>query len=122
MSSPDPVESIRPQTIGWILDPALGFFVWAAHFLAIYIVAALSCALGLGTSTGDNQAMFLWVLIGLTVLGAFIVLVHGWVRLKQYRAGERTGFRTMVTLGADALAAVAMLLQLFPLLMVPLCV
>jgi len=30
-----------------LLDPAFGFFVWAGHFLVVYITEAVACQLGL---------------------------------------------------------------------------
>ena len=39
-----------PEGLPTLLDPALGLFVWAAHFLVVYVVAAVACVLGVGAA------------------------------------------------------------------------
>ena len=46
-------------TLVGLLDPAFGFFVWAAHLLAIYIAAAVACVVGLGGASAGARSAFL---------------------------------------------------------------
>ena len=57
MSSPDVAaagleerQDARENTtgVGALLDTAFGYFVWAIHFLIVYVVEAVACQLGLG--------------------------------------------------------------------------
>jgi hypothetical protein len=104
-----------------LLDPTFGFFVWAAHFLAIYIAAAVACVLGLGRDErrGPNclprEPRASDGGLGRHPRPARGLALPAAARLPAYR------FRMSVTIGGDAIAMVAILLQFFPILMVPLC-
>lgn len=104
-----------------LLDPMFGFFVWAAHLLAIYIAAAVACQLGLGTTGSRMQTMFIAVLVLVTLATAVLLLLHALRRYRQYGGADETRFRASVTVGCDAIATVAVVAQLLPLLMVPVC-
>lgn len=108
-------------TLVGLLDPALGFFVWAAHFLVIYIAAAVACVLGLGGASPSARSTFLAGLALVTVVSAGILVLHAVWRYRQQRDVPAQRFRMSVTIGGDAIATVAILLQFFPILMVPLC-
>ena len=43
------------QGLPQLLDVLVGFFVWAAHFLVVYIATALACALNPGAASGDSR-------------------------------------------------------------------
>jgi hypothetical protein len=108
-------------TLVWLLDPAFGFSVWAAHFLAIYIAAAVVCVLGLGEASAGARSAFLTGLTLMTAVCAGILVLHAVWRYRQQRDVPAQRFRMSVTLGGDAIATVAIVLQFFPILMVPLC-
>jgi hypothetical protein len=104
-----------------LLDPAFGFFVWAGHFLLVYITEAVACQLGLAFRDERVHSGLLTMLAIVTVLAAAVVLAHGFRRWKQRgQAGDR-GFLIRLTVGDDALAALAILWQFLPLFMVPVC-
>jgi hypothetical protein len=104
-----------------LLDPAFGFFVWAAHLLTIYIAQAVACVLGLGERSARAQSAFVAALVGITVLAAAIVVLHAVRRYRlQMIAGDR-GFLIRIAVGHDALATLAIVWQLFPLFLSPLC-
>jgi hypothetical protein len=105
-----------------VLDPAFGFFVWALHFMTVYIAAAVACALGLGgESSAAARTTFYVALIGITAIAAAIVLVHALRRHRQQHAMPELRFRMTLTIGCDALAATAIAWQLLPILLAPLC-
>jgi hypothetical protein len=104
-----------------VLDPAFGLFIWALHLLAVYIAAAVGCVLGLGGTSRSVQAAFLLALVGLTLLAEAAAIVHGARRYRTIRAVPGTRFRLVLTLGLDAIAALAIVLQLLPILLAPLC-
>lgn len=104
-----------------LLDLVFGFFVWAAHFLTVYVAAAVACQLGLEAAGPATRTIFVAALVLVTLATAALLALHAFRRYRQYgRAGEKR-FRASVTVGSDAIAAVAVVAQLLPLLMVPLC-
>jgi hypothetical protein len=125
MSSLDLDAGADPRTkmgtLVWLLDPAFGFFVWAAHFLLIYVAAAVACVVGLGGASEGAQSAFLTGLALMTVASAVVLVLHGAWRYRQQRDVLAQRFRMSVTIGGDAIATVAILLQFFPILLVPLC-
>jgi hypothetical protein len=112
---------VRSESVARVLDPAFGLFVWALHLLAVYITAAVACVLGLGGASPSAQSAFLWALVALTLVAGAAVLVHGARRYWQTRALPDKRFRLSLTLGLDAIAALAIVWQLFPVLLAPLC-
>jgi FlaA1/EpsC-like NDP-sugar epimerase len=125
MSSPRLDTEVEPYADAGVLfrllDPAFGFFVWAAHFLAVYITTALACVLGLGTANPGSRMMFLTVLVIVTAVAALILVGHAVWRYGQQRGETRLRFRMTLTIGCDAIAALAVLGQLIPILLVPVC-
>ncbi len=104
-----------------LLDTVFGFFVWAVHFLAIYIATAVSCQLGLGAADTSSRRVFAGLLILVTVAATALVVHHAVRRYRQQREHPRLAFRLTVTIGNDAIAAVAIAWQLLAVLLVPLC-
>ena len=104
-----------------LLDLGSGFFVWAAHFLAVYVTAAVACVLGLGAAGRGARAVFVTVLIVVTLAAAAVNATHAVRRYRRDHGAPERRFRMGVTLGGDAIATVAIVWQLFPLLLVPPC-
>ncbi|MRX52131.1 hypothetical protein GI374_17295 [Paracoccus sp. S-4012] len=57
----------------------------------------------------------------LTMPAALTLVVHSLRRRRQFRASPEKRFRMGMTIGNDAIDAAAILLQLFPVLMMPVC-
>lgn len=108
--------------LGALLDTALGYFVWVAHFLIVYIATAVSCQLGLGTAGAGTRTTFLAVLALVTVASAAVVVLHAARRYGQQRDRPERRFRMTVTIGNDAVATVAIAWQLLAITLVPVCV
>lgn len=126
MSSPDAAvdrEGTRQGRagVGALLDTSFGYFVWAAHLLAVYIATAVSCQLGLGAAVAGARTAFLSVLVLLTVIMAGIVVLHAAGRYRQQRDVPGLRFRMTVTIGNDAIATVAIAWQLLAITLLPLC-
>jgi hypothetical protein len=125
MSSLELDDEVEPHagmgTLRRLLDPAFGHFVWAAHFLAVYIGAAVACVLGLGAAGEGARTIFLAVLVALTVVATAVVVGHAIWRHRQYRDLPDQRFRMMVTIGNSGIATVGIVWQLFPILLVPVC-
>jgi hypothetical protein len=60
-------------------------------------------------------------LIAITVLAAAVVVLHAVKRYRQQPEMRDLGFLARIAVGHDAVAALAILWQLIPLTMVPLC-
>lgn len=124
MSSPS-LEAGTPHsaaaTLFRLLDPAFGYFLWAAHFLIVYIAAAVACVLGLGSAGEGAQSALLTALGAVTLAVVAILAIHAVWRYRQQRNVADQQVRMSVTVGSDALSAVAVAWQFFPLLLAPVC-
>jgi len=96
-----------------LLDLAFGLFVWAAHFLIIYVGAAVACVLRL------NGLEAVWAVV--TLAAAALVVWHGFSRYRRRKDMPDHDFARSVTVGCDAIALVAILWQLFAIAIVPAC-
>jgi hypothetical protein len=131
MSPPDDVAAARAEErqearentagMGALLDTAFGYFVWATHFLVVYIATAVSCQLGLGTAGAGIRRTFLAVLALVTVAAVAVVVLHAIRRYRHQHDLPGRRFRSTVTIGNDAVAAVAIAWQLLAITLVPLC-
>lgn len=104
-----------------LLYPAFGFFAWAIHFLVVYISVAVACVLGLSVADEAARSVFKTTLVVLTVATAAGVLLHAWRTYRRFRKVHDRRFLVNITAGHDAVAALAILWQLFPILLVPAC-
>ena len=102
-----------------LLDLAFGFFIWAAHFLIVYVGTAVSCAL-VPTAAGGGLALTA-ALVLTTIVAAAIVVLHAVRRYHQQHELTERHFPMYVTIGCDAIALVAIVWQLFPIFLVPAC-
>ena len=104
-----------------LLDSVFGFGVWAVHLLIVYVASAVACQVGLGSQPGSVQSGVVGTLCVVTLAAAAIVVWHGIRRYRQQSHMRDRGFLERIAVGHDAVAALAILWQLMPLLMVPLC-
>jgi hypothetical protein len=121
---PSPSVTAVPErgAVPRLLDSVLGFFVWAAHLLTVYIAEALACALGLVGARGQESGGLLALLVGVTVMAAAAVGLHALRRWWGRDAAGMTPFRTALTLGCDAIATIAIIWQGFAFTLIPPCV
>jgi len=124
MSSPeihsDVVETgPAREGLSRLLDLVFGFFIWAAHFLIVYVGAALVCALAPAEASANAGLTVALALA--TVAAAAIVVLHGVRRYRQQREEPEQQFPMYVTIGCDAISLVAIMWQLFPIFLVPAC-
>ena len=103
-----------------LLDLAFGLFIWALHFLTVYVAAASVCA-GLGAASTGSRTTLLTGLTLVTIAAIATIIFHALRRYRQQHEIPDQHFRMAVTLGCDAIAAVAVAWQLFPILLVPQC-
>jgi hypothetical protein len=104
-----------------LLDSVFGFGVWAAHLLIVYVSTAVACQLGLGSRTGNVQSHVVMILSVATVGAAAVVVWHAVRRHHQQSEMDDRGFLARMAVGQDAIAVLAILWQLMPLSMVPVC-
>jgi membrane protein implicated in regulation of membrane protease activity len=124
MSSPETNTEIVAagpprEGLSRLLDLAFGFFVWAAHFLIVYVGAALACALAPDEASGNLG--FTTALALVTIAAAAMVVLHGVRRYRQQRELREQQFPMYVTIGCDAIALVGIVWQLFPIFLVLAC-
>src|SRR4051812_2374761 len=109
MSSLEFYNPVEPRskvgTLYRLLDPAFGHFVWAAHFLAVYIGTAVACVLDLGATGTNFQSGFQPALILLTLAAVAVVVLHAIRRYRQHRTDPDRRFRMRITIGNDGIAA-----------------
>lgn len=104
-----------------LLDPAFGFFVWIGHFVLIYVVTAVSCGLWITSEASRGASILVIALVAATVIAAALVVLHA---IRHYRGRRQTlaqTFMARITIGQDAIAAFAILWQLIPIFMSPVC-
>ncbi len=122
MSSPsldaDTATGPHTGTLPRLLDPVFGFFVWAAHLLTVYAIAAVVCIVAPGTTSTGAVRITLAVV---TVAALAVTAWHALRRHRELRALPEQRFRIGVTLGGDALAAAAIAAQLIAVVLVPVC-
>jgi hypothetical protein len=111
----------QTRVVHRLLDPMFGFGVWAAHLLVVYVSTAMACQLGLGSRTGNVQSRVVIILSVVTLAAAAVVVWHAVRRHSQQREMHDRGFLVRIAVGHDAIAALAILWQLMPLWMVPVC-
>jgi hypothetical protein len=112
---------LSPGTVRPLLDLAFGFLVWAAHLLSVYVATAVACQLGLGVAGASARTSFLTALAIVTMAAVAIVVLHAFRRYRQPGDVPDERFRLSVTIGGDAIAAVAITWQLIAILLVPVC-
>jgi hypothetical protein len=125
MSSPSTDTAVEPrahrETLSRVLDLAFGFFVWAVHFLVVYVAAATYCVVNPDAAESGASGIFSTALAIVTVAAVLTVLVHAWLRYRRRTGLPDERFRLAVIVGCDAIAALAIGLQLVPLRLVPWC-
>ena len=114
-------DAPRDPVVRRVLDPAFGFFVWAAHLVAIYVLQALACVLDIPSRSPRAETTVILALAALTVAAAAVIGLHGLRRYRQAAATDDQRFLFRIAVGQDAIAALAVAWQLMPIFMVPLC-
>jgi hypothetical protein len=104
-----------------LLDPAFGFFVWAGHLVVIYVANAVACVLEITAGSTRAESMLVFSLAAITILTAAIVASHGVRRSRTQPRSENHGFLLRIAVGQDAIAVLAILWQLVPIFMSPVC-
>ena len=120
-ANPEVVPQADGSGLRHLLDSAFGFGVWAVHLLVIYVSTAVACQVGLGSEDAGVQTTVVTTLSVVTIAAAALVAWHATRRYRQQRLMPERGFLARLAVGHDGVAALAILWQLMPLLMVPLC-
>jgi hypothetical protein len=96
-----------------------GALIWAVHFIAIYGFTSLACARGLATTQWLGIGIVAWT-IGAATMIALAAAVA--VIVSATRTAPVNGFTEWITAGVAALAALAIVWEALPAIMVPACV
>lgn len=115
-----PEEKSPGGVVSVLLSLSFGFIVWCAHFLLIYGITAYACSPL--SSLGEQGLIVKSVLLALTVAALALVAAHGWGHYG--RADDDSNGRDFVSFLntlLDGAAAIAILWQMFPIIMIPLC-
>ncbi|MBU8536586.1 hypothetical protein [Falsiroseomonas tokyonensis] len=118
------------QVVGFspMLNAIAGLIVWAAHFLLVYGAQATVCWRGLAGATLWGQPLVPAIVLGLTALGLVAVALIGgraWRRLHSGLASqegeEQSQFTLWMSLAVTLMAALAMVWEAVPVLILPPC-
>ena len=90
----------------------LGALIWAVHFAAIYAMTSLLCARGAARGVVVGAV----VVVTLLALAATIAVI-----VTSGKAAQRDGFLPWIATGVAALAALAIVWEALPALLVPAC-
>jgi len=111
----------EPGPVRRLLDPAFGFFVWAGHLFAIYVASAVFCVLEGGPGHPRRESALVITLAAFTILGAAVVGIHGLRRYREQPETHNHEFLLATAVGQDAIAVLAILSQLIPIFISPVC-
>lgn len=92
-----------------------------AHLIVIYVANAVICGLQVTSQLPGAERGLTLALAATTLLAAAAVAVHGWRRYGQFPETPDQQFLRAMTVGQDALAIPAILWQLVPIFMSPVC-
>lgn len=96
-----------------------GALIWAVHFMAIYGFTTLACTRGFAGAQWLGIGVVEWA-IGVATLIALAAVVS--IIVAATRLTPVVGFTEWMTAGVAALAAVAIVWEALPAMMVPPCV
>jgi hypothetical protein len=96
-----------------------GALIWAVHFIAIYGFTTLSCARGFATTQWLGIGIVAWAIGAATMIALAVAVV---VVVSAARTAPVIGFTDWITAGVAALAALAIVWEALPVIMVPACV
>ena len=111
----------RPRAVRLLLDPAFGLFVWAGHLIVIYVANAVFCVLVAPSADSRAARSHVFALAAITIVAAAVVGIHGLTRYRRQPETHNHGFLIRMAVGQDALAVLAILWQLVPIFMSPVC-
>lgn len=106
--------TIGPFTRAFLLMFS-GPLIWAVHFLAVYVLAALACARGFADLAWLGASVAQWG-IGVMTLGAVAAVI-----VVQRRGSQATPFLDWTTLTLGWLSILAIVWEALPAYLVPAC-
>ena len=109
-----------------LLLASAGLLVWGAHFLFIYVFAALACARAFADMRLFGMGIVPLAILASTVAALLLLAwlsIRGWLTENRVRAADPDTPRFLRHLGAvlGIYSAVAILLQALPVLVIPVC-
>jgi hypothetical protein len=113
--------SAEPGVVHRLLDPAFGFFVWAGHLVVLYVANAVFCVLESTSGHPRAQSALVSTLAAVTIVTAAVVVIHGVRRHREQPETPNHEFLLKIAVGQDAIAVLAILWQLIPIFMSPVC-
>jgi hypothetical protein len=95
-----------------------GALVWALHFMTIYVFTALACARGFAEVRWLGVTLVSWTIGAATAIALAAAVTIIALALRESRPA---GFNAWMTASVAALAAIAIVWETLPALMVPAC-
>jgi hypothetical protein len=96
-----------------------GALIWAVHFMAIYGFTTLACARDFATTQWLGIGIVAWAIGAATIIALAAAVA---VAVSATRTAPVIGFTDWITAGVAALAALAIVWEALPVIMVPACV
>lgn len=97
-----------------------GPLVWAAHFLAVYVLAALACARRFAHVEWLGRGVTQWGISLLTL--AAVAAILGLILFQHRRRLDSSRFVQQMTLALGLLSVMAIVWEALPAFVVPACV
>lgn len=110
--------TVSPFTRAFLLMFA-GPLIWAAHFLAVYVLAALACARNFAHVEWLGGGVTQWGIALLTL--AAIAAIAAIILLRGRRDGQSARFVHWTTLTLGLLSVLAIVWEAMPAYLVPTC-
>ncbi len=123
--------TVPPRTLWGSL--AAGAVIWSLHLLISYALVSVACERGLLQTIVGSFALMRWLALGLTLLAAAAVLyatvvAYGqWRQMEQRRTRQedetsgRVRFMLLLATLLNGTFLLAIVVSLFPVLVLPLC-
>jgi hypothetical protein len=96
-----------------------GALIWAVHFMAIYGFTTLACARAFATTQWLGIGIVAWAIGAATIIALAAAVA---VVVSATRTAPVIGFTDWITAGVAALAALAIVWEALPVIMVPACI
>jgi hypothetical protein len=117
---------LQTRSLLWMIS---GLVIWSVHFVAVYVLMSLGCALSFATAQLAGMSAINLVLLILTAVLLAAILYLGWASLRQWQllrgsgaAEQNAAFMALAATLIHAIPLLAVIYVGLPLLISPPCI